>query len=155
VSELEQGTILGAGGKLERGRVETQSSRERAEPVATVARAHERDPRSLLQRRVDRPCGARELDRCTVVVRDMLGMVFSTAETLDPLRGAYVLLPAVHARDLTIGHVAHEHMPECELILAAHRRATLAANLSSSSRSKGLCASSSAMRRVYSSATAS
>src|SRR5205809_251777 len=79
--EFGLGTILGAGGKLERGRVETERSRKRTEPVATVARARERDSRVPLKLRVDQTCGADEPDRGAVVVRDMLGMVFSTAET--------------------------------------------------------------------------
>ena len=60
------------------------------------------------------------------MVRHELGLVVRPSEALDPVGCANVLLPAREARDLSVGDVAHEHVPERVLRLAPDSRPALA-----------------------------
>ncbi len=51
-----------------------------------------------------------------------LGLVLGPAERLDPLGGAPVLLRPLRTRDLPVGDVADQHVPERVLRLAGDRR---------------------------------
>src|SRR4051794_10283919 len=91
-----------AGREVERFGVETLCRGVCAKSIAAIAGPHKRQARVGLQRGLDRSCGTRERDRGPIVMSDELGMVFGTAEALDPPRCAHVLLPTVRARDLTV-----------------------------------------------------
>jgi hypothetical protein len=60
------------------------------------------------------------------VVGEHLGVVFGTAERLDPLGDAAMLRSPVRAGNLTVGDVANERMGEGELALALDGGAPLA-----------------------------
>lgn len=66
-------------------------------------------------------CRSRELERGRPVMGEHLGMVVRSAEALDPLGDAPVLLRAVGPRDLPVGDVPHERVRERELALAVDR----------------------------------
>src|SRR5438067_9654865 len=108
----------------ERVHVVVLSLRERVERGRPVSRLSQRDSRAALDRGDVETCGPRELERALVVMRDRLGVVFGTAERLDPLGGSPVLLRAISARDLAVRDVADERVLEGELALAGDRRAT-------------------------------
>jgi hypothetical protein len=61
-------------------------------------------------------------------VHQHLRVVLGAAERLEPRRGAFVPLGAGSARNLAVGHVAHEQVAEGVLALAGDRRAPLAAD---------------------------
>ena len=67
---------------------------------------------------------ASELERLRVVMREELRVIGEAPLRLplDPLGGLDVLLAARGARDLLVGDIADQHMPERELLLVAHRR---------------------------------
>ena len=68
--------------------------------------------------------GVEELERLPVVVDEDLGVVSHAlgGPLLDPARGREVLLRARPAGDLLVGDVAHERVPERELLLTCDRR---------------------------------
>ena len=100
---------------VERGRVGVRP--ERLGAVAG-ARGTPRAPRSRAPRCPRRQPGERE--RLEVVVRDEIGRDALVAA--DPARGEAVLLRPRGPRELRVGDVAHERVPEGKLLLARDRR---------------------------------
>ena len=96
---------------------------ERERPVPGLA---ERVARSLRNRRVIASRGASQFQGGGPVVGEHLGVVFGTAERLDPLGDTAVLRSPVRAGNLTVGDVANERMGEGELALALDGGAPLA-----------------------------
>src|SRR5262245_65305138 len=72
-----------------------------------------------------RPC---ELERFKVVVGQLLGLVLTTTELLDPGCRGEVLRGAVGARDLPVGDVANEQVAERVLAVLDDRGRALAAD---------------------------
>src|SRR5215218_6751852 len=59
-----------------------------------------------------------EPERLEVVVRQHLASVFGPRERLDPPRRSLVPRRTLRARDLAVRNVAHEQVPERELVVA-------------------------------------
>ena len=76
------------------------------------------------------PRRPRELERAQVVVGDQVGEVLGAVarQALEPLGGEPVRLGPAGARDLGVGDVADEDVPEDERGLAGHGRPALAAD---------------------------
>ena len=69
--------------------------------------------------------GACKLESARIVVREHLRVVIRATEPLDPLGSEPMLLRASSPRDLAVGDVAYEDMPERVLALFSDRRPTL------------------------------
>jgi hypothetical protein len=107
--------------------VESGRRAERIERIRAVARLPERDAGALGNRLHLLACRAGELERAQIVVREHLGAVLAIrAQRLDPLGRELVLLRPQGARDLAVGDVANEHVPERVLSLGRNRGAPLA-----------------------------
>ena len=126
--EEEPGRSASSVGQSSSAGVEARGGREGVERERAVARLARDGARPLGESAASRPARTRELERRQVVVREQLGVSSARPERLDPLRRAPVLLGPRGARDLAVGDVAHEHVPERVLALAGDRRAALAAD---------------------------
>ena len=60
------------------------------------------------------------------MVREHLGVILGPAEPPDPLSGEPMLLGSSRTRDLAVGHVSHEQVPERVFALSRDRRPALA-----------------------------
>ena len=60
------------------------------------------------------------------MVREHLGVILGPAEPLDPLSGEPMLLGSSRTRDLAVGHVSHEQVPEGVFALSRDRGPALA-----------------------------
>ena len=130
VGEKESSTLGIVGRRqLERRLVEARRRGKRAQSERAAARVQRGSPRSLdeLVGRLG-PGLAREPQRLDVVVREHLAVVLRPSEALDPAGGGLVPARALGPRDLAVGDVAHEHVPEGVLVLASDRRAPLGAH---------------------------
>src|SRR6186713_970518 len=114
------------GPRVDRGGVEPPRRLPRAQGVCAVAGFMQRQPRWSLERGRVRSRGPGELQSAGVVVREHLGMIVRPAELLDPLAGEPVLLGSAGTRNLAIGDISNEQVPEGVLALARHRGPPLA-----------------------------
>src|SRR5436190_19894467 len=91
----------------------------RVETTSSVAGACQVPPQPLPELRIVASRCACQLERLFAVVHEDLGLVLRAVarDFLDPGCGRAVLLCACRPRDLLIGDVAYEHMPEREFIL--------------------------------------
>ena len=60
------------------------------------------------------------------MVREHLGVILGPAEPLDPLSGEPMLLGSSRTRDLAVGDISDEQVPERVFALARDRRPALA-----------------------------
>jgi hypothetical protein len=112
----------------ERASIEPAGRRERVQRKRAVAGLAESPRRTEGDVFRQRDSGSlSELQRGHVVVREELGVILGTAERLDPLRGAEVLLGAGGARDLAVGDVPDEDVEERVLRVAGAGRASFPA----------------------------
>src|SRR2546430_8325592 len=88
--------------------------------VAGVAESGARVPDELLR---VLPQSPGELERVAVVVRERLRVIVRTGQGVDPGRRGPVLLSPRRSRDLPVGHVSHEQVPERVLRLSRNGRA--------------------------------
>ena len=127
VGEQELGPLL----VLDRRQVErlfVQARRRgiRTQREGTVARVPRGGPRTRGQLlRLRGTGGASQPQRLEVVVGKHLGLVLRASEGLDPRRRALVPLRPGPARDLPVGDVADQQVPERVLLVAGDRRAAL------------------------------
>jgi hypothetical protein len=61
-------------------------------------------------------------------MRQHLGVILGTAERIDPLRGTTVFVGAGGARDLPVGDVADQKVPEGVFLVVLDRRPPFASN---------------------------
>jgi hypothetical protein len=116
------------GQELERRAEEAERWLERMEGDGAVAGVGERVVRGVREV-VCAPAGrAGQLERLQVVVSQHLRVVLSAPEPLDPARGGEVLAGALGARDLAVGDVPDEEVPERVLVLAGDAARALAAD---------------------------
>ena len=111
--------------QLQCGGVEPIRGLERPQRGRPVARGRQRDSCAIPEQSVLAARCAREIERREVVVREQLGVVRGTAERLDPLGCAPVLLHPCSPQDLPVGDIADELVPERELGLAGDGRPAL------------------------------
>jgi hypothetical protein len=116
--------------QFQRRAVEPRRRSKRVHGGRSVSRLTERGAGSA-DEFVRRPTrSARVLEGAEVVVRQHLGLVFRTigGERLDPRSREAMLLGTIGPRDLAVGDVADEDVPERELGLADNRRTAGAAD---------------------------
>ena len=121
--------VLGPGSQ--RLAVEVHRRRVGGECVRTVTRLQERLSGPLAQVVELARRDPRELESAQVVVRDQVGQVLGAVagQALEPLGGEPVRLGSAGPRDLGVGDVADEDVPEDEGGLAGHGRPALAADV--------------------------
>ena len=116
------------GPELERGAVEANGGSEGVQSHGAIPGLAERDP-GRLRERVDLLAGGpRELERAQIMVGEHLRSVLGSldVERLDPGSGEAMLLRPPPPRDLAVGDVANEDVPEGVLRLAVDRGAAVA-----------------------------
>jgi hypothetical protein len=89
----------------------------RVECAGPFARLGQRVDRRRDDRRGVQPCGATELDRPRIVVRQHLRLALEPSERLDPLRREPMLLRTRRPRHLVVGDVANEEVAKGVLAL--------------------------------------
>src|SRR5207247_3936978 len=109
---------------------ERQRSWDRTERECPFTGVAERVPRARLELGRLLTRRTRELECCSEVMGEHLSAVLgaAAAERIDPLGGKPMLVRATCSRDLRVGNIAHEQVPEGVLALARHRAAPLAAD---------------------------
>ena len=129
VPELHIGAVRVVGRpQLEGGSIEPGRGRERSERHGAIGGRTQRAARALGDAWKLPARGRGELERLEVVMGDRLGVVVGSPERLDPFRRRPVLVGAAGARDLRVGDVTDEQVPERVFALLAHRRAPLPAD---------------------------
>jgi len=108
--------------ELERGRVGARRGVERVQRHRPIPRLAENETPPLRKMLCRQAARLRQLERHRVVVGKRLGMVGGPSQRLDPLRDGFVLLSPFGARDLPVGHLTDEQVPEGVLRLVADRR---------------------------------
>ena len=100
----------------------------RVEGVGPVSRISEGTSRGVGKLAVVEAGGTRVVDCSHVVMREHLGVILGTAERIDPLRGTTVFVGAGGARDLPVGDVAYQQVPEGVFLVVLDRRPPFASN---------------------------
>ena len=110
--------------------MERRRSLERTQRVGTVAGLAQRKPGGRLECGRIPPAARLSSSAVDVVMGQHLGAILRplVPERLDPLGRAEVEVGAAGPRNLPVGDVADEHMPDGVLRLARHRRAAVAAH---------------------------